>query len=153
MPKFGVLKSIGHNMAASLASGVGLPVGYVTTDVFAEAARGPEGHVTVDFLSGRAAEERISEPLALAIVLYARFLPDLCRRHGVDFGDLRELTARYWRVGSDDGFSVTVEDRSGRRCADEFSSSGARIKVRDSLGRIRPKQVDRADVCLCFRGP
>jgi len=36
MPKFGVLKSIGHNMAASLASGVGLPVGYVATDVFAD---------------------------------------------------------------------------------------------------------------------
>lgn len=141
MVKFGVLKSLGHNMAASLASGVGLPIGHVATDVFAEAARGPAGHVTVDFLNGHAAEEHVSAPLSLAILLYARFLPDLCRRHGVEVGGFRELTARYRRLGMDDSFSVTVEDLHGRRSVDEFSGAGTRLKVRDHLGRIRPARA------------
>lgn len=32
--KFGVLRSIGHNIADSLASGIGLMIGVYTTNVF-----------------------------------------------------------------------------------------------------------------------
>jgi hypothetical protein len=50
--KFGTLKSIGHNVADSLASGVGLMIGVYEMDVFGEVTSTPEGFIEVDFLTG-----------------------------------------------------------------------------------------------------
>jgi len=47
--KFKELEAIGHNIADSLGSGVGLPIGVYFTDVFAEASRVPDGVVVIDF--------------------------------------------------------------------------------------------------------
>jgi hypothetical protein len=48
--KFGELTSIGHNIAHSLASGIGLMIGMYEMDVFGEAANSPEGYFLVDFI-------------------------------------------------------------------------------------------------------
>jgi hypothetical protein len=45
--------AIGHNIADSLGSGVGLPIGVYFTDVFGEASRLPEGFIVIDFLTGK----------------------------------------------------------------------------------------------------
>jgi hypothetical protein len=50
--KLGELKSVGHNIADSFASGIGLLIGHYEMNVFAEAASEPEGFVVVDFLEG-----------------------------------------------------------------------------------------------------
>ena len=50
--KFNELKSIGHNIADSLASGIGLLTGDYDFDVFGEAAGSPEGFILVDLLTG-----------------------------------------------------------------------------------------------------
>ena len=50
--KFGELKSIGHNIADSLASGIGLMIGVYETDVFGEARATSAGFIEVDFLNG-----------------------------------------------------------------------------------------------------
>ncbi len=50
--KFDELRSIGHNIADSLASGTGLLIGIYGTDIFGEASRSPERFITVDFLTG-----------------------------------------------------------------------------------------------------
>lgn len=50
--KFDELTSIGHNIADSLASGIGLLVGVYEMDVFGEARRSPEPCIVVDFVSG-----------------------------------------------------------------------------------------------------
>jgi hypothetical protein len=42
--KFGELKSIGHNIADSLASGIGLMIGVYEMDIFGEAANSHEGY-------------------------------------------------------------------------------------------------------------
>ena len=48
--KFGGLRSIGHNIAYSLATGIGLLVGVYGMNTFGEADRSREGFITVDFV-------------------------------------------------------------------------------------------------------
>jgi hypothetical protein len=119
--KFAALKSIGHNIADSLASGIGLPIGPFMTDVCAEAARSSTGYITVDFLAGRANEGETSDALQEAITRYGEYLPKLCTSHGADVRAFKTLTARF---GVDRvygyHFAVTVEDQNGKRSDDQY---------------------------------
>lgn len=137
--KFAQLRSIAHNIADSLASGVGLLVGVYETDVFGEAARSREGFVTVDFLAGTASGGKPSRSLARAIALYRDGLAKLCAKHGTTPAAFRTLTARYSNGADGPRFLVTVENQKGRRAVDEYvGSPGKRARVRDGLGRTRP---------------
>src|SRR3954468_21297434 len=95
--KFGTLKSIGHNIADSLAGGIGMMIGVYEMDVFGEAAAAPEGFIEVDFLAGKASGGRPSRELARSLKLYAKALPGLCERQGIDVSEFRSLTARFSR--------------------------------------------------------
>lgn len=139
--KFAVLKSIGHNIANSLASRIGLLIGvYEMDDIFEAAACSPEGYVEVDFLAGTATGGQISPSLAQAIRLYAEALDRLCASQSVPLSAFRQLIARYSRDRLTRRFAVIVEDRNGRRSTDEYRGvPGARPKLLDDLGRIRRK--------------
>jgi hypothetical protein len=138
--KFDELRSIGHNIADSLASGIGLLIGYYRMDVFGEASRSPEGFITVDFLAGMCPIGAPSQSLARAVALYKNALADLCTRHGTSIETFRELTARYLVDAHGKRFIVTVEDQQGRRSIDEYvGMPGRRPKVLDHLGRVRRK--------------
>jgi len=140
--KFGKLKSIAHNVADSLASGIGLLIGHYEMDIFGEAAESAEGYILVDFLAGTTSGGRTSEYLAQAILLYRSALPDLCKRQGVDVGAFRVLAARYSSDPLGKKFLVTIEDSNGRRSNDEyFGVPGKRATELDQLGRLRPKRV------------
>lgn len=119
--KLGELKSLGHNVADSLASGIGLLIGVYTMDVFGEASSSPEGYITVDFLSGTSTGGEASAALRRAITLYCEALPDLCNKHGCDVAAIATLTARYG-VDAVYGphFAVTVETVDGRRSSDQY---------------------------------
>jgi hypothetical protein len=137
--KFGVLKSIGHNIADSLACGPGFLIGLYSTDIFGEAAATPEGFIEVDFLTGTASGGKVSDNLAHALTLYAKeALPALCARHGADLSAFRQLKARFSRDHTAMRFTVTVEDQSGRRSTDDYMGlPGRRPRVLDELGRVR----------------
>jgi hypothetical protein len=138
--KFDDLRSIGHNIADSLASGIGLLIGVYETDVFGEASRSPGGFLTVDFLAGRCEAGNPSLALASAVARYGVSLAELCKKHGASRSDFRRLTARYSSDPLDRRFTVTVEDRRGHRSVDEYvGSPGRRQKVLDALGRVRRK--------------
>jgi hypothetical protein len=138
--KFDELRSIGHNIADSLASGIGLPIGYYSTDVFAEARRSRDGFIVVDFLHGKCTAGAFSPSLARAIALYRNALVRLCERHGTSISAFHELTARYTVDRLDRRFVVSIENERGRRRVDEYvGMSGRRVKVRDHLGRVRRK--------------
>jgi hypothetical protein len=135
--KFGVLKSVAHNIADSLASGIGLMIGVYEMDIFGEASHSPERFIDVDFLTGKTMGGRPSRSLSRAIKLYAEALPTLCEKHAINPNDFRELTVRY----SAGRFIVTVEDIDGRRSVDEYEANpGRRPRVLDPLGRIRRKK-------------
>lgn len=130
--KFGELKSIGHNIADSLASGIGLLIGVYQMDIFGEASGSPEGFITVDFLTGTTDGGKPSKGLQKAVSLYCDALVKLCERHGVDKSSFKTLTARYGVDAVYGGhFTVTVEDHKGRRSVDQYSGMGGhRIRRR-----------------------
>lgn len=120
--KRGVLKAIGHNIADSLASGMGFPIGVYVTDIYGEASASPTGCVTVDFLTGTYEGGPLSESLAKAIKLYAEALDTLCVRHGTSRSEIAVLKARYSsNEAGRPAFSVTVQDPGGRSSVDHYS--------------------------------
>jgi hypothetical protein len=128
--KFDQLRAIGHNIADSLAGGMGLLIGVYRTDIFDEAGRSPEGFMTVDFLIGTATGASPSPSLVRALLLYRDALAELCARHGTSPEVFGELTARY---SAKDGnrFVVTVEDHQGHRASDEYvGTPGRRVRLR-----------------------
>jgi len=130
--KFGELKSIGHNIADSLASGICLLVGYYEIDIFSEAAASPAGYIEVDFLTGTSSGSPTSPTLTKVIKLYRDALDQLCASHGTSASSFASLTARFAvdrRYGRH--FTVAVEDQSGRRSVDEYLGiPGRKLKVR-----------------------
>jgi len=130
--RFSALKSVGHNIADSLASGIGLMIGVYEMDVFAEATAGPEGYIEVDFLRGTASGSAASRKLLRAIALYKDALPGLCQKHGVRLRDFNMLQARFGvdRVYGRH-FTVTVENASGKRATSRYLGvPGRRLRRR-----------------------
>ncbi len=124
--RFNDLKSIGHNISDSLASGLCFPLGLFLTAIFDEAAVAPEGQITVDFLAGATGGE-VSEGLAEAVRQYRGALEVLCEKHGVPITAFRVLKTRY---GTDRvhgaHFTVMVEDSAGRSSVDTYEGWGGR---------------------------
>ena len=144
--KHGELRSIAHNLADSLASGVCLMIGVYDLRVFEEARLAADGAMRVDFLAGSVVEGEASWGLREAVRAYRRVLPDFCARHGGALDDFRELTVRYWSVLEGPRFSVTVEDAAGRRSTTVYGGlPGQRLKLLDGQGRLRPKPVVRSE--------
>jgi hypothetical protein len=142
--KYDELRSISHNIAASLADGAALLIGAYDLDVFGEASQSPEGFITVDFLSGSTSGGKPSKRLAKAVKSFREALPGLCEKHGATASAFAELTARYSSTPSGNRFTVTVADRAGRRTMTEYGGhDGQRVKVLDGEGRLRPKPVRR----------
>jgi len=121
--KLADVRSIGHNIADSLACGNGFLVGLNGTDIFGEACRSPERCIIVDFVSGKVVSGRASRSLAGAIALYGDALADLCKKHGTSPTVFRELTVRYSVDAHGRRFVVTVEDHQGRPVAESMWGS------------------------------
>lgn len=139
--RFGELRSIGHNIADSFASGIGLLIGVYEIHVFEEARRSPGGFIEVDFLKGVATAGRPSQSLERAIFHYARALPTLCLKHGCTVGAFRRLAASFWCSSIGPQFEVTVEDHLGRCGTDQFVGlPGKYIRTLDAEGRVRRKR-------------
>ena len=136
--KHAELRSIVHNVADSLSSGIGLLIGVYEMDVFGEASRSVDGAMTVDFLRG-SVEGQASKSLVDAIQLYREALAKLCADAGGSISELREAKVRFWSDHLDHRFAVTIEDCAGRRSTTEYAGiPGKRVKVMDQLGRLRP---------------
>jgi hypothetical protein len=119
--KFGNLKSLGHNIADSVACGMGFPVGVYVMNVFAEAESEEPGYIEIDFLSASTSGAPASSSLKRAIELYSQALPELAFKQGVDVKDIKTLSVRF---GTDPvygpNFTVTVESMGGRTSTDRY---------------------------------
>ncbi len=138
--KLGILRSVGHNMADSLASGIGLMVGVYSVNVFGEAACDAAGYIEVDFLQASTAGSPASESLREAIRLYRLALVDLCVRQGVEVTEFRKLVVRY---GTDrvygPHFTVTIEGAQGRHAVDRYVGiPGKRLFKKNARSRVSP---------------
>ena len=146
--KHGILKAIGHNVADSLASGIGLMIGVYEMSVFAEAAGEEEGFVSVDFLTGSTTGRNVSASFRKAVKLYGEALPQLCGKHSVDPSEFKTLQVRY---GSDavygPHFTVTVEGKTGKRSIEQYVGiPGRRLRRRrDASARVSERHTGRGD--------
>jgi hypothetical protein len=127
------LKAVGHNIADSLASGIGLMIGIYQMNVFSEASAEPPGYIDVDFVSGTATGSPVSKGLSRGVALYSsEALPVLCEKHRVDLRQVRTIQARF-SVHAVYGpqFTVTVEDLRGKRSVEHYAGySGRRLRPR-----------------------
>ncbi|WP_156340451.1 hypothetical protein [Sphingomonas sp. Leaf17] len=138
--KHTALRSIVHNVADSLGSGIGILIGHYEMDVYGDAQRSPERAITVDFLRGVVIEGKPSVSLVKSVALYPTALAHLCSKAGGSIADLAEAKVRFWSDALDHHFTVTITDGSGRRTATDYAGiPGRRVKVLDLLGRLRPK--------------
>ena len=130
--KLAELKSLGHNVADSLASGIGLLIGVYTMDIFAEASSSAEGFIVVDFLNGTSTGGKTSAELERAITMYRDVLPTLSAKHDLEMVSIKELSARFG-VDAVYGrhFTVTVESVDGKRSTDRYVGvPGRRLRTR-----------------------
>ena len=122
--KFAELRSIVHNAADSLGSGIGIMIGVYEMDIYGEAGRSAGGVIAVDFLTGKVIEGEASASLRKAVELYRTGFDELCVRHGVEPLSFKIATARFGtdaKLGRH--FTVHVEDREGRVATDRFLGS------------------------------
>lgn len=133
-------RAIGHNVAGSLGSGMGLMIGHYEMDVYGEAHRSPGGAITVDFLAGTVIEGEPSVSLTSSVALYREAFASRCSKAGGSVADFAEAEARFWSDALSRSFTVTVMGQDGRRSTTEYvGTPGQRVKVRDALRRLRPK--------------
>ena len=130
--KLGELKSLGHNLAHSFASGIGLLVGVYEMDVFAEAAASDPGYIEVNFIDASTTGSAISTTLHGAIKCYSNAIPELCKKHSMNPSQIKTLIARF----STDTvygphFTVLVESIDGRSSTDRYIGFlGKRLRKR-----------------------
>ena len=115
------LRAVVHNVADSLANGIGLLIGTYDMDVYGEAAASRDGAITVDFLGGYVVEGQPSSSLVKAVELYRTAFARLCAEAGGSIEACKEARARFWADAAGRGFTVTVTDAAGRRTETEYA--------------------------------
>lgn len=136
--KYDQLRAMAHNIADSLASGLCLMIGFRDVDVFAEARKSPDRALRVDFLSGTVSGVTPSRALREAVSAFWNALPEICAKHRVPVTSVRELSAVFHAADVNPMVTVTVEDDKGRRSCDDYAGTPLKkIRVLDSLGRVR----------------
>ena len=128
----GKLKSFAHNLADSVASGMGFMIGVYQMNVFAEAASSDEGHILVNFLNASTTGSAPSIGLQKAFGLYRDALPWLFEKHGLNLSEVRVLQVRHETdAACGPHFTVTVETVSGKRSVDQYVGiPGRRLRRR-----------------------
>ena len=138
--KFSTLRAIGHDIAASLASGASFLTGIYEVDPFREAVQTDHSVIDVDFLTGEVWGSKPGATFPHTVKAFSAALPVLCAKHGVPVSAFKRLQAQYASSTEGDRFVVTVVDTSGRRSVDEYGRWGERLRVLDALGRVRRKR-------------
>ncbi|MGH1413260.1 MAG: hypothetical protein ACRBB0_07185 [Pelagimonas sp.] len=130
--KHSKLHSVAHNYADSLAGGLSfvVPNHVLHTHVFAEAAASPSKCVTISFLTGHTTDAYSEGELENVAPLFKNAFPAFCDKHGVDVLDYVICDVRFSAIPTGNQYSVTVEERNGRR------------STRDYVG-VPPKRLKR----------
>jgi hypothetical protein len=139
------LCAIGHNLADSMASGLGFVIGYHPMDVFGEAASSPGGVIEVDFLRGCIVRGEASENLKAAAARFAEVLPKFCQQNGAQVTDFVNLSAVFDANALEPRVSLIVSDQSGHNSVTDYAGIPLkRVRVLDDRGRVRriPRRTD-----------
>jgi hypothetical protein len=129
--RFGELKSIAHNFADSISSGIGLPIGIYGYDIFGEAQASAGGYIEIDFIASRIYGGATSRVLTDALREYKNWLPTLTAKHGAEVSAFTQLTIRFAvDVVKGPYFTVSMSDTKGRSDKSTYSGYGGRTLVK-----------------------
>jgi hypothetical protein len=125
--RFGELKSIAHNFADSISSGIGLPIGTYGYDIFGEAQASADGYIEIDFIASQVYGGATSRVLTDALRQYKAWLPTLAAKHGAELSYFKQLTVRF-AVDKVHGpyFTVSISDAKGRSDTTTYNGIGGR---------------------------
>lgn len=113
--RFGVLRSIAHNLGDSISTGLGLPIGLYGYDIFEEARSSSEGFIEIDFIAGTIRGAMPSTVLSDALLQYTRWLHALAAKHSATLEDFSRLTLRFADATPyGRHFIATIADKRGR---------------------------------------
>ena len=123
--RFGELKSIAHNFADSISSGIGLPIGIYGYDIFEEAQASADGYIEIDFIASQVYGGATSRVLTEALRQYKHWLPTLVAKHGAELSYFTQLMARF-AVDRVYGpyFTASVSDARGRSDTTTYQGVG-----------------------------
>ncbi|MGA0615863.1 hypothetical protein [Paracoccus sp. KR1-242] len=140
--KHGQLRSVAHNLADSLASGVSLITGFCDLHVYEDAMRSEGGVLTIDLLNGQVITGTPSPDLAAAVLRIPEEFDRLSRGKCLSRGECRSALAHFHANQVMHGFTLVVEDSSGRVTETDFQGVPARrVSELDHLGRVRRSAI------------
>ena len=136
------IRSVAHSIADSLASGVSLITGFSHLRVYDDAARSAGRVLTIDLLNGKVVKGNPSSDLASAMVRILTEFDRLSRAKGFDRRDCRAALAAFHADQITPGFTLIIEDISGRITETDYEGVPARrVSELDHLGRRRRKAM------------
>jgi hypothetical protein len=124
--KHGELVAITHNLADSMSSGIGLMIGFHPMNIYHEAAKSPDGHITIDMLTGAVTGGPVSQDLKDAFEQYRVVMPQHLARHGAEIEDFAALTIRFWVHRNHPHFRVAVCDQRGKASEADYAGNPAK---------------------------
>ncbi len=138
------LQAIVHNVADSLGSGVSLMTGFYDLDVYTDARNSPKKALRLDLMAGVVTEGEARANLVAALQRVPGALAAQCAKAGFSWEDLRRAEVVFRVDTVKPGFTILVEDRSGKVTETDYLGSPAkREKVLDAYGRVAPKPSRR----------
>lgn len=142
--KHAKLQAIVHNVADSLGSGISLMTGFYDLDVYTDAGNSPTKTLRLDLLGGVVMEGEARANLVAALQRVPGALLEQCKKAGVSREDFRRAEVVFRVDTVEPGFTILVEDRSGRLTETDYLGAPAkREKVLDAYGRVAPKPSRR----------
>lgn len=140
--KHGQLRSVAHSIADSLASGISLMTGFYELRVYEDAMRSEDGILIIDLLNGKVIKGEASPDLAEAVLRIPAEFDRLCQAEGFSRSDCRHALAHFHTNQLTHGFTLAVEDNSGRATETDFQGTPARRVIEpDQLGRLRRRAI------------
>lgn len=140
--KRGQLRSIAHSLADSIAGGISLMTGFYELDLYGDAAKSPDGKLSVDLLNGHVIEGIASPELCTAISRLSLHFDRLCQTAGITRGDCHVANAHFYATPTRRGFTLEIEDGTGRVTEADYEGIPAhRVLERDPRGNPRRRAV------------
>ena len=119
--------------------------GFYELDLYGDAAKSPDGKLSVDLLNGRVIAGTPSPELSAAISRRSLHFDRLCATAGIARGECQAANAHFYATSQRTGFTLAIEDGAGRVTETDYEGTPAhRVLERDQRGNPRRRAIRRA---------
>ncbi|NPD15307.1 hypothetical protein HOY34_08860 [Xinfangfangia sp. D13-10-4-6] len=134
------VRSVAHSVADSIVGGMSFLTTFYDLNVYKDAAQSQDGVLTIDFLNGKVVQGTPSAYLSSAMPHIIEAFDRLSRAKGFGRSDWRTVMAEFHADPVMPGFTLIIEDSSGKVAKTDYEGVPARRALEiDPLGRVRRK--------------